>query len=452
MAACRHSHLCFDASSHTAGIGYFRPDLQERARAASSTEEDGDSCQTISSCAASFPGPLVLPGDDLSLDPDCPPQSVREWLNEEDRNEVTPGKHVIYVVAPPIVQDSVDFVSTWTHPQQEAGQVSYPHVQHILDYLRAFYHGLPVRLLAHPALSFGPWTTENARSKANSLTPRSIGLNTSTECVRIRTRASADGVFKRQLNLDDLLDTAISILPDDAYALLLLLQHDLYESADDSFTCGRAYGGSRVAVVSMARYNPALDQHQHVEREHAWPASHCQTFINAMCAAEESPSTKPEKRSKVQKRNSGKAVPRLSPPVSCPSALQAAVSAHKDVVASSVAPKPAALASLWLGRVCRTGSHELGHCFGIDHCVYYACVMQSSASLAEDARQPLYLCPVDLAKLAHATGADVRERKAALLAFCEQHGEGEMFVALAAWIHARMLALDERADQALQQG
>ena len=451
MPDCRHPRLCLDASSHTAEAGYLRPNLQERAKA-SSAEGDSDSFQTISSCAASFPSPLVLPGDDLSLDPDCPPQSVREWLNEEDRNEVTPRKRVIYLVAPPLVQSSVDFVSTWTSPQQEVGKVAHPHVQDILDYLRAFYHGLPVKLLAGPALSFGPWTTESARSKANSLTPRSIGLNTSTECIRIRTRASADGVFKRQLNLDDLLDAAISILPDDAYALLLVLQHDLYENADDSFTCGRAYGGSRVAVVSMARYNPALDQNQYVEREHAWPASHCQTFVNAMCAAEESPPTKPKKKPKVQGRRSGKAVPRLSPPLSRPSALQAAVSAHEAVIASNMASTPAALASLWLGRVCRTASHELGHCFGIEHCVYYACVMQSSASLAEDARQPLYLCPVDLAKLVHATGADVRERYAALLAFCKQHGEGEMFVAFAAWIHARMLALDEKADQALQQG
>jgi archaemetzincin len=114
--------------------------------------------------------------------------------------------------------------------------------------LTAFYHGMPVKLLPPPALRLTQWGTKSSK------TPRYIGLKTATECVRIRTRASRDGVFARQLNLDDLLDAAISILPDDAFALLLLVPYDIYESPDDDFACGRAYGGSRVAVISTARY------------------------------------------------------------------------------------------------------------------------------------------------------------------------------------------------------
>lgn len=113
--------------------------------------------------------------------------------------------------------------------------------------------------------------------------PNLIGLNTSTELIGIRWRPSPDGIFPGQLNLDDLLDTAISMLPADAYALLMLDEHDLYEDEDDDFCCGRAYGGSRVAVVSMARYNPHLDERQNVEREHAWPASHCEAYMRACC-------------------------------------------------------------------------------------------------------------------------------------------------------------------------
>jgi archaemetzincin len=33
----------------------------------------------------------------------------------------------------------------------------------------------------------------------------------------------------------------------------------------------------------------------------------------------------------------------------------------------------------------------LGHCFGIAHCVYYACSMQGTASIIENSKQPLYL-------------------------------------------------------------
>lgn len=114
--------------------------------------------------------------------------------------------------------------------------------------------------------------------------PNLIGLNTSTESIGIRWRPSPDGIFPGQLNLDDLLDTAISILPADAYALLMLVEHDLYEDEDDDFCCGRAYGGSRVAVASMARYDPHLDERQNVERNHAWPASHCESYMRACCA------------------------------------------------------------------------------------------------------------------------------------------------------------------------
>jgi archaemetzincin len=69
--------------------------------------------------------------------------------------------------------------------------------------------------------------------------------------------------------------------------------------------------------------------------------------------------------------------------------------------------------------------------------------MQGSASLAEDAQQPIYLCPLDLAKLLHATGADVVDRYAALLAFCKEQGHSAMFAAFGAWLRARIEELSE---------
>ncbi|TKA66139.1 hypothetical protein B0A55_09792 [Friedmanniomyces simplex] len=96
---------------------------------------------------------------------------------------------------------------------------------------------------------------------------------------------------------------------------------------------------------------------------------------------------------------------------------------------------------LWLSRVCKTASHELGHCFGIDHCTYYACVMQGTAGLSEDARQPPYVCPVDTAKLLTATGADEMDWLRALLNFCERFGEDALFAAFAAWLRMRLAEL-----------
>lgn len=443
MQGCTHSTLCLEPSSHARGVAYHRPNLQERTRATQEANDNTSLEQKRISCPASFPAPLVLPGDDLALDPGYPPQSVQEWLRDEDRNEVTSSKNVIYVVAPPFVQPTVDYVSTWTHPLQQTENVACPDVQSVLEYLRAFFYGLPVELLASSDFSFTDWRTKSEKSKTKSLSPRFIGLDTSTECIRIRTRPSADGIFIRQLNLDDLLDAAISILPEDAFALLLLTQHDLYENADDVFTCGRAYGGSRVAVISIARYHPCLDQRQNVEREHAWPASHCRAYVEASCAQEALPATTTKKGSKGKKTNSIRCTSRFSPQSSQPSGLQAAVAAYNAVCSANATLSPAGLATLWLGRVCRTASHELGHCFGIDHCAYYACAMQGSASLAEDARQPIYLCPIDLTKLLHATGVDMVDRYAALLAFCEEQGQSAMFAAFGAWLRARIEELSK---------
>lgn len=57
------------------------------------------------------------------------------------------------------------------------------------------------------------------------------------------------------------------------------------------------------------------------------------------------------------------------------------------------------LAGLWFGRTALTASHELGHCFCLGHCNYYACAMQGTAGIVEDVRQPPYLCPVCLEKV-----------------------------------------------------
>ena len=66
--------------------------------------------------------------------------------------------------------------------------------------------------------------------------------------------------------------------------------------------------------------------------------------------------------------------------------------------------------------------------------------MQGTARIPEDHRQPPYLCPVDLAKVLIATGADQTERYKTLLAFCERINEDRMFAAHAAWIRALLKA------------
>ena len=439
-ARCNHATLTFVSSPHSTEV---------RFKTKVKRIESGET----------YPGPLILPDDELSINPRYPPQSLRTWLREGDRNEVTPERKTIYVAAPPGIESDVSFVSRWSQPSQHdvIEPSAAPAVQDLVAYLTAFYHPLPVKLLPSPKLCFMSWENDRpkiSRAGSKSTIPRYIGLSTSTECIRIRTRASKGGVFNCQLNLDDIIDAAISTVPADAYALLLLTHHDLFENADDEFVCGRAYGGSRVAVISTARYNPALDMLQDVEREHAWPASHCEAYVQNCCAAASQSSEGPKKN--VKARNAGsdeenyqssllEASVTHSPGQSASSPLRAALSAHNSLPSLTNSTSAAASSSLWLNRVCRTASHELGHCFGIDHCVYYACIMQGSASLMEDSRQPPYLCPIDMAKVLQATGADERQHYLALLSFCNQHRGTHAFRAFAAWIEVRLEEI--RADK-----
>lgn len=450
---CSHKTFCVEPSTHASKVGYKRPTEQQRVSATVSQSSKANSNASTVPKPTTFPGPLVLPGDDLALDPKCPPQSLRQWIRLEDRNPVTSDRNIVYVAAPPAIDSEVDFMRRWTSPNipDKANDVKVKSlkISDVADYLSAYYHGMSVKILPPSNLKFAGWdsaaSTKGSKGKIEKKAPRYVGLNTASECVRIRTRASNDRVFERQLNLDDLLDAAISILLKDAYALVLLVDHDLYESPEDEFVCGRAYGGSRVAVISSARYNPLLDSIQGIERDHAWPASHCEAYFGACCEADSSqPAKKRVKVTNSSNQQKSDQSSSLDDRERVGSPIHAALIAHRSLPSFDDSPPTPQLDGLWLGRVCRTAAHELGHCFGMDHCTYYACSMQGSASLKEDTRQPPYLCPVDSTKMISATQTTPGERYRAILAFCAKHEGVHLFDAFRAWIGGRR---KEMADE-----
>jgi archaemetzincin len=367
---------------------------------------------------------------------------------------------VIYVAAPPSVKADAAPVRTWTSASPQDGTdgepIPKPKIDDVIAYLEAFYHGLPIKLFPAAKLSFTVWGDEVEKSKGKGRGNQSfIALNTPSESVRIRTRATPGAVYPHQLNLDDLLDAAISIVPADAYALLLLVDHDIFEDDDDDFACGRAYGGSRVAVVSSARYDPCLDGVQEVDREHAWPASHCQDYVERCCRGSEEDDEEQPKRKKLKIQTSTASDVMTAQPTAGASAspLQAALRAHNNLPSISHATFSSrslpALSALYLARLCRTSAHELGHCLGLDHCVYYACSMQGTASLTEDARQPMYLCPIDLRKVLSAVSKQatdsedmrMKRRYEALAKFCTRFRHGQIFAAFGAWLEGRLQEL-----------
>jgi archaemetzincin len=89
---------------------------------------------------------------------------------------------------------------------------------------------------------------------------------------------------------------------------------------------------------------------------------------------------------------------------------------------------------LMLRRSCKVLAHETCHMFGIDHCVWYRCLMNGSNHLAESDARPLHLCPVDLRKLQWSVGFDVVKRYRLLRDFQRQAG----FEDEAQWLDKRL--------------
>lgn len=331
---CVHPSLLTVPSSHAKDVGYQVRSPQQLFTASTGSRKRVDAA--FAEHLAVYPRPLVLPDDELAHDPEYPAQSFVTWRNEKERNVVGGGREVVYVAEYPKLDQTTDsFMAGWdvpilpgddeqgvvsgrqlatnrgasTHRSAQASPITpvIPPVEDVLAYLGAFFHGLPVKPL-DDTLTFTTWEDRSCKSTKRGVSskskpkssatadpstvqpPSSIGLSSSSTklTTRIRVRhlpANSTSPYPHQLNLNDILDHAIAILPSDAYALLLLVNHDLYEDEDDDFCVGRAYGGSRIAVVSGARYQPALDVGAGIDPSgiHSWPASHCKIFVDDTC-------------------------------------------------------------------------------------------------------------------------------------------------------------------------
>ena len=87
-----------------------------------------------------------------------------------------------------------------------------------------------------------------------------------------------------------------------------------------------------------------------------------------------------------------------------------------------------------LRRASKVLTHEMGHMFGIKHCIYYECNMNGANSLREADSTPMHLCPVCLRKLQGAVGFDPVSRYEGLEKFYrEKKFEGE-----AEWVKERL--------------
>ena len=76
---------------------------------------------------------------------------------------------------------------------------------------------------------------------------------------------------------------------------------------------------------------------------------------------------------------------------------------------------------LILERSLKVMCHEMGHMFGIGHCIHFHCLMNGSNNLEESDRSPHYLCPVCLRKLHYQKPMDLISRYEKLNEFYRKH-------------------------------
>merc|ERR1711907_20985 len=98
----------------------------------------------------------------------------------------------------------------------------------------------------------------------------------------------------------------------------------------------------------------------------------------------------------------------------------------------------------FLRRCCSVLVHEIGHLFGLAHCVWFECNMNGSNHDEESDNRPMHLCPVELHKLYHSLGGklDIHLRDRQLADFFEGVG----LIDDANWYKARVEVVSSKAS------
>lgn len=94
--------------------------------------------------------------------------------------------------------------------------------------------------------------------------------------------------------------------------------------------------------------------------------------------------------------------------------------------------------TLVLRRSAKVLTHEMGHMFGIRHCIHFECNMNGANHLVEADSTPMHLCPVCLRKLHHANRFDPADRYELLGDFYRKHG----LKAEVDWVSRRLAAIE----------
>lgn len=96
--------------------------------------------------------------------------------------------------------------------------------------------------------------------------------------------------------------------------------------------------------------------------------------------------------------------------------------------------------TILLRRSCKVLTHETGHMFGLQHCIFFQCGLCGSNHLQESDARPIHLCPVCLRKLQYNMGFDPVARYRKLKAFYRKYG----LAPEAKWVEGRLKNILEK--------
>ncbi|CAD7929320.1 unnamed protein product [Amoebophrya sp. A25] len=251
-------------------------------------------------------------------------------------------------------------------------------------FLSAFFPGMRIRILPYRTLDIES-PVRPVGTKATSAEGVNISASRGASTRRKRdtsdpstTKEKSSGVTsivqsrfehlgQHQLHGGDIIHKALPKwrLPlRDAYAFLGMTFEDLYPRDEWNFCFGVAEMLGRNGVFSFNRYTS-----RRMESDEASSSD--------ICALDRS-----------RKDAEGEEQAAIGKPAS-PTSEAASLGAKKAIVSRA----------RLLKRAAKVMAHELCHCFGMKHCIFFNCLMQGSNSGPEAERKPHFLCPVCLTKL-----------------------------------------------------